>query len=198
MGDLLRDFVLAAGGALGGGLIVLLGQEFLSWLRRPVVRLSFDRNQHSAVVISVPTGFEGQPETVKLGTYFRLHVANDSRSSTAEGCEVVITRIERVRPTAYVYTNDPTRLGWSMIPVISMNLHPKTARFCDVLFLREDEFRIASQEVPNYLENELRSSFRGAEFSISLQVSGDNFTPERLNILCGWDAGAQNIVAREL
>jgi hypothetical protein len=71
------------------------GQEVIAYWRRPRIEHSFDRNQHSAVVITVNTAGEGH--TDQLGTYFRLRVANNGRD-TARGCEVAIETLVFVSP----------------------------------------------------------------------------------------------------
>jgi hypothetical protein len=200
--ELMRDFVLAAGGAFGGGFVVLAGEQLLSYFRRPIINTSFDRNKHDAVVITVKTtttvgAGAAMRQTEKPGTYFRLNVANNGQS-TARGCEVAIEKIVRTRPSSYEYKNDPIRLGWSLLGTYSVDLHPTTSRYCDVLVVRDDYFAIAGRgNIPNYLEEDLAQSFNGAEFLITLRVSGDNFPSKALTIVCGWIAGVQNIVARE-
>ena len=97
--DLARDFLIAAGGAFGGGVVVVIGQELVTRWRRPLLVPSFDTNAHSSVVITVNTN--NGP-----ATYVRLCVFN-SGNSTAQECEVAIERLVRTRPTRVVYENDP-------------------------------------------------------------------------------------------
>lgn len=193
MENLIRDFFLAAGGGFGGGLIVLVGDLIIRYFHRPIITMSFDRNKHQATVITVDTTFAGVEGP---GTWFRLRVSNVGKG-TAKDCEVEIVKLVRIRPTPYTYENDPIGRRWSHIGPFAVDLHAKTSRFCDILAVRNDFFRIGDA-APNYLEKEVRRSYEGAEFNITLQVSGDNFAPVTRTIICGWEAGVQNIVAREV
>jgi hypothetical protein len=179
--DLLRDFIFAAGGAFGGGAIVLAGERIIRWFSRPIIKLCFDRNAHKATVITVKT--VDVLSVVRPGTWFRLRVSNDG-NSTAEGCEVSIVKLVRTAPTPYEYENDPISLLWSFIGLPAVNMHAKTARFSDALLVRNDSFRLCGQ-VPNYLHDELEKSFEGAQFEITLRVSGDNFAPIAKTVICG-------------
>jgi hypothetical protein len=100
------------------------------------------------------------------------------------------------RPTPYTYENDPIGRPWSHIGGYAKDLHAETSRFCDILCVGNDFFQIFG--APDYLEKELQKSYEKAEFTITLRVSGDNFTPVTQTIVCGWEAGVQNIVAREV
>jgi hypothetical protein len=186
--DLTRDFLLAAGGAFGGGVAVFIGQEAIARWRRPTLVPSFDTNQHRSVVITVKTG-------AGLTTYVRLCVFNSGKS-TAQGCEVAIEKLVRTRPTRVEYENDPIHLGWSLIATDVTHIQASTLRFCDVFWVRADGFGIASRAPPNYLMDDLANSFGGAEFEMTLRVSGDNVYPTRQDVVCGWDAGGRNAFAR--
>jgi hypothetical protein len=197
--SVLGDFLIAAGGAIGGGLVVLVGDKLIAHWVRPTVLPSFNRDKHSAVVITVDTQLierGGEPTAAQPGTYFRLHVANEGMT-TANGCEVTIEKLTRTQPLRYEYKNDPILLGWSFIGKKSTHIHPGTYRFCDILLVRDDYFAIAG-EVPNYLEKELKNSFTGATFEMTLCISGENFATRRIGVTCGWDAGVKNIVAKEI
>ena len=151
--DLARDFLIAAGGALGGAIAVFIGQEAIARWRRPTLVPSFDTNQHRSVVITVKTG-------AGLTTYVRLCVFN-SGNSTAQGCEVAIERLVRTRPTRVVYENDPIPLGWSLLDTDVTHIHARTLRFCDVFVVSAGHFGIGSKAQPNYLADELANSFGG-------------------------------------
>jgi hypothetical protein len=124
-------------------------------------------------------------------------VSNDG-NGTAEGCEVSLVRLVRRLPAPYEYENDPISLSWSFIGKFAVDMHAKTSRFCDVLFVRKDFFQICGGLVPNYLHDDLQRSFEGAQFEITLRVSGDNFAPTTKTVICGWDPDVQNIVAKEV
>jgi hypothetical protein len=47
--DLTRDFVIAAGGALGGAIAVFVGQEVVARWHRPVLDASFDANANRSL-----------------------------------------------------------------------------------------------------------------------------------------------------
>jgi hypothetical protein len=186
--DLARDFLIAAGGALGGAIAVFIGQEFVARWRRPILVPSFDTNKHRSVVITVNT--DRGPMT-----YVRLCVFN-SGNSTAQGCEVAIERLVRTRPTRVEYGNDPIHMGWSLIGKDVIHIHARTLRFCDILRVWADGFAITSGAPPNYLMDTLANSFGGAEFEMTLRISGDNVFPTRQDVVCGWDAGGSNAFAR--
>jgi hypothetical protein len=188
--NLTRDFLIAAGGALGGAIAVFVGQEFVARWRRPILVLSFDTNKHRSVVITVDT--DKGPTT-----YVRLCVFN-SGNSTAQGCEVAIERLVRTRPTRVPYENDPIHLGWSLIGLDATHIHARTLRFCDVFWVHAAGFGISSKAPPDYLSDQLKNSFHGAEFELTLRVSGDNAYPTRQEVVCGWEAGGRNAFARNV
>jgi hypothetical protein len=75
--DLLWDFVLAAGGAFGGGLIVLAGERLIAWWHQPVLVPSVDTTQHRA------TGCKGASE--RRGRSRNCDYALGNRPSTGRG-----------------------------------------------------------------------------------------------------------------
>jgi hypothetical protein len=78
------------------------------------------------------------------------------------------------------------------------HIHARTLRFCDILCVWADGFAISSKAPPNYLIDELEDSFGGAEFELTLRVSGDNVFPTRRDVVCGWGAGGRNAFARNV
>ena len=111
------DLVAAAiGGALGGGVLAVAGQELVRWWRRPV--LSIDFSNTSQCVLRTRIRLEkGSSETIARDAIFlRLRVINRGRS-TARDCRVYMTRILRKSfdgTTQSYEDQDVIPLSWSV------------------------------------------------------------------------------------
>lgn len=175
-------------GAIGGGIVAVLGQLLAMWLRRPNVLLSI------GTASQVDTPYRSSSEQTRA-RYLRLKVENNG-GSAAHGCKVFARNIEKAAPNGSktaIVEDDWFDLSWAYGRVddgtsIEMDLPRGAKRYADVCFAVEvgqmHGLHMASNSFPTRLEESFQAPGR---FSVTIVVAGDNFEPSEHTITFQYD-----------
>jgi hypothetical protein len=175
----------AVGGALGGGILVLLGQWFSGWRRRPRIVIEIGTTAPYLVdthYIRQTFATDGmiftQPGTAR---YVRVLVRNDGLS-TALDCRVFLTNLE-MNPTPdtrkAIIDSEPIPLPWSFDgdgSATVLNISRKFARLCDVVAasaLIDGGIAFQMKPMPAYVPSQMGQG----RYTATITVTGDNFDP---------------------
>jgi len=184
--DVTKSIAEAFGGAVGGGLVVVLVQALSSRWRDPRVIIEIQNEPpyvvDTDVVVQYGDVANGLPSSkVSIARYIRVLVRN-SGISTAKQCRVYVTKLERedLDGTAITIIRDEAiPLPWSFGgdgESTVLNISRKFARHCDVV-AASDLFPggLAFQMQP--MPSRVPAKCVPGKYRVTISVTGDNFDP---------------------
>ena len=182
--------------AFGGGVLTLIGQEGLRYIRRPRLTISFeDKAEYlSRTPIHWPKVFDDPASgTVELeAIYLRVKVLNVGKS-TARSCRAYITHVERENfdgSTEKIEAQDSIPIPWSLRGERSLepfDLPGRINQFADVCFtISRDHPHKLFPAAPMFPLRFRRSWDKPGRFRLEITVTADGISSVSKTIKFEW------------
>ncbi len=183
-------------GALGGGILTVLGQETLRYWRRPILTVYFeDKGEYIAQTpINWPRSFNdpdaGTDELQAI--YVRVKVIN-SGLATARSCRAYITHVERENfdgSADRIERQDSIPIPWSLRGaqgIEPFDLPRGINQFADICFtVSRDEPQKLFNAAPMFPLRFRRSWDRPGRFELEIMVTADGAKPASQMVKFEW------------
>jgi hypothetical protein len=178
----------ALSGALGGGVIVLVGQWLGQFITKP--RISIETGTQTPFVVDTDSHVGSQ---ILKTRFVRVQVVN-SGLRTARSCRAYILQLSRTSPggsKSTILDDDPVPLNWSSKgdgDWTVLDISRKFSRLLDLLCAAtgaSPELQLSSQQIPV----RITPMFGDGVYKATIVVTGDNFDPVKVTLDFAYDSG---------
>lgn len=184
----------ALGGALGGGVLTLIGQELLAFCRRPKILIEYGDAPEYCTPSPIAWPWDNPDRRpVELESIFVRSKIKNSGRSVAKSCRAYMTHVARTNKDGTRFEikgQDSMQIPWSLRDgeVDAIDLPPGINQFVDICFTISRDLPHKLFPAARLFPKRLRESWnQPGRFNITVMVTGEGFDPISKVICFEWD-----------